>query len=804
MGAIELLSPAGDMEGLKAAVNNGCDSVYIGGKSFSARQYAGNFSESDIKEVLDYCHLRSVKVYLAVNTLYKTEELNDVLNFVGKAYEMGVDALILQDMGAFDLIKRIFPDLPLHASTQLTAMSLEDVKFLTEKGFSRVILSRELSLEEVKYIAQNAPCETEVFIHGALCCSFSGQCLMSSIIGGRSGNRGRCAQPCRLPYSLYKGYDKLSEGYLLSPKDIQTTGLIPELANAGVTSLKIEGRMKTSQYIGGVTSIYRKYIELWENSPENYEVSKDDVKRLSQLFNRGGFSEGYLKSPLGKNMMSVERPKSWGILAGHVDKYVPSAKKVTIRTREDFIPGDGIEIWTKNEPHPGCNITKPSKAGEIITFTLEGDIEKNQPVYKTYDKKLNDELSKTWEKDFRTLNVKGRAKIYAGEEMVFELETGDGIKAQVRGQKAEFAQNAPMTAEEIAKRLSKMGGTPFSLESVDLELGKDVYVPVSALNDLRRRAVEAFTKRILGSFRREVKSVPNIRYRNSHIFKQKKINVLVNTPIQFEEVIEYEGVNIVYMELNDALSRKAENLIKSAKLKGISVFAALPQITQAHTEKLNDEIFAMAESQPFNGYLVRTAGEFARFSKTGRKIALDTSFNVFNRESVNFWGNEGADVICLSPELNVNEINDTAGRTCELQVYGYMPMMISRQCPVGNFAGDRCGIYCKYKDSSEDFYLKDRKGYKFPLVRNCKACTVVITNGKPLFTLKFFGEILNTPAGFLRLSFTKESLLETREIMEAYSECVLKGKAVSNKTFGLIKKMSGNASTKGHFFRGVE
>ena len=803
---VELLSPAGNMEGLYAAVNNGCDSVYIGGRNFSARQYAGNFSDKEMKEAIDYCHLRGVKVHVAVNTLYKNEEIKSIMSFVEKVYKMGADALILQDMGVFELIKRNFPDIPLHASTQLTAMNLEDVNFLAEKGFSRVILSRELSIDEISYIAQNAKCETEVFIHGALCYSFSGQCLMSSMIGGRSGNRGRCAQPCRLPYTLYKGYDRLTTGYLLSPKDIQTVNLIPMLIESGVTSLKIEGRMKTPQYIAGVTSIYRKYIENYEKSAENAEVSKEDIKILSQLFNRGGFTEGYMKHFSGSDMVSVERPKSWGVLAGHVDKYVPSAKKVTIRTREDFIPGDGIEIWTSSEPHPGCNITKQSKAGDIITITLEGDIEKNQPVYKTYDKKLNDSLSRTWEKDVRKLKVTGKAKILAGMEMSLELETEDGTRVKVKGEKVQKAEKAPMKEEDVKARLLKMGATSFEMDDIQVKLGENVYVPVSALNELRRRAAEALSEKILEKDRRELENPPErLQYRSEPAIRRKKINVLVTTCIQFEEVIEHEGINLIYIELTDELLENAEKYISMAKAKDILVFAALPQVNRAHTAEINESIFSKMEKLDFDGYLVRTMGEFSRFVKTGKKIAVDTSLNVFNKEDVSFWQSEGAEIVTLSTELNINDIKSVGNKSSEMIVYGYMPLMISQQCPVGNFAGERkIGMYCKYKDSKDEFYLKDRKGYKFPLLRNCRSCTVVITNGKPLFTLKFFGEILNTPTGHIRLSFTTENLLETRKIMRAYSEYALNGKALTKPTLDLIKEMSDNESTKGHFFRGVE
>ncbi len=343
---IELLSPAGSMESVYAAVNNGCNAVYIGGKHFSARQYANNFSPEEMEQVCDYCHVRGVKVYVTVNILYKQKEIPALLKYIKQLYEMGVDALILQDIGAAKVIQKYFP-IPLHASTQLTSNNLQDIDFLYQQGFSKIVLSRELSLEEVKYIAQNTEAEIEVFVHGALCVCYSGQCIMSSMLGGRSGNRGRCAQTCRLPYTLYQGYDKIEQGHLLSPKDMQTITILPQIIESGVASLKIEGRMKNPEYVAGVTQIYRKYLDLYANSPENYEVDTKDLKILMQLFNRGGFTEGYYQTNAGRDMMSIERPKTWGLKTGFVDSYNEKAGRVTIRTREPLVPGDGIEIWTK-------------------------------------------------------------------------------------------------------------------------------------------------------------------------------------------------------------------------------------------------------------------------------------------------------------------------------------------------------------------------------------------------------------------------------------------------------------------------
>ena len=373
----ELLSPCGTMESLKAAINNGADAVYLGGKDFSARKYAGNFSVEEIEEACDYCHLRGAKVYVTVNTLYKDIELNKFIDFVKQMYMAGVDALIVQDLGAANLIKRSFPDMKINASTQLTANTVEDVNFLHKNGFDKVILSRELSLEEIRKIRENTEAEIECFVHGALCVSFSGQCIMSSILGGRSGNRGCCAQTCRLPYELYRDYEKVADGYLMSPKDVETLEILPQLIEAGINSFKIEGRMKNPEYVAGVTAIYRKYIDMYFEDPDGYKVDKEDLKILLQLFNRGGFTNGYFTTPSGLDMMSIERPKAWGLKTGIIDVYDSKYGRASIRTREPLVPGDGIEVWTKEEPHVGCGISKPSRAGQIISVMIKGDIQKN-------------------------------------------------------------------------------------------------------------------------------------------------------------------------------------------------------------------------------------------------------------------------------------------------------------------------------------------------------------------------------------------------------------------------------------------
>lgn len=802
----ELLAPAGSMESLKAAVNNGCDAVYLGGKLFSARQFAGNFSLEELEEACDYCHLRGVKVYVTINTLYKDEELKELLGFVGKLYKMGVDALIIQDSGAAKLIRENYPDLPLHASTQMTANSLEDVRYWESLGFSKIVLSRELSLEEISEITQQAEAEIETFIHGALCVCYSGQCLMSSILGGRSGNRGRCAQTCRLPYTLYKGADKLQEGYLLSPKDIQTVTILPQLIEAGIASLKIEGRMKNPEYVAGVTGIYRKYIDLYFDDPDHYQVSSEDIKALTQLFNRGGFTEGYYTSAGGKDMMSIERPKTWGLKVGIVDSYIPKHNRVTIRTREALVPGDGIEIWTAKEPHVGTNISKASKAGEVISLAIEGEIQKNDVVYRTYGKALNDALRKTWEKDSRKKSIWGLLKAKKGQPLALQLWDMSGSNIYVTGDMVESAANQPTSLEKLKQQIEKMGATSFVLEALEIDGDDDIYVSVGALNQLRRMAVEALEEAILKkSKRQEVqKGIKEEKEKSSYIL-QKKLHALVTEFSQLEAIVGTKGLKVIYFEASAEMERMLPQALKLSNSFDVSLYAALPKISRQWRKDIEDSMVERLKKTEIDGFLVRSAGQFGLVKDSGKKITVDYTLNVMNEEGVAFWKQQGADSVCLSVEANLKEINAMGDKDCEMVVYGYLPLMKTQQCPIGNFTGEKEGhFYCSEKNNTELYFLKDRKGLKFPLMTDCERCVCTVLNSKPLFTLKFYDEILESVTGSVRLEFTKEGIGRAARITKAYAEMTQDPNKISSETRSLLEEMREKGNTKGHFFRGVE
>ncbi len=415
---VEVLAPAGSFESMKAAVAAGADAVYIGGARFGARAYANNLDEERMLEAIDYCHLHGVSLYMTVNTLMKEGELGELDAYLRPYYERGLDAVIVQDLGVFAHIRKHFPLLPIHASTQMTITGYHGARILKDLGAARVVTARELSLSEIRKIHEEVDIEIESFVHGALCYCYSGQCFLSSFIGGRSGNRGRCAQPCRLPYQAQGSGQKQS--YLLSLKDLCTLDILPDLLEAGIYSLKIEGRMKSPRYTAGVAEIYRKYVDRYlAQGRDGYQVETEDRQMLLDLFDRGGQTEGYYRQHNGKDMVVL----------------------------------------------------------------------KEKPAFRESNQKLLDRLDDAYVNGEKKEPVRGKVTVEEGSPMVLQLtgQAGDKtVSVQVTGAVAQTAQNQPMTEEKLEKQLKKTGNTPFVLEDLKVDLRGHVFVPVQALNELRR------------------------------------------------------------------------------------------------------------------------------------------------------------------------------------------------------------------------------------------------------------------------------------------------------------------------------
>ena len=502
----ELLAPAGSPEHFKAAVENGADAIYFGGKSFNARQYADNFTFEEIRKAVRYAHNKGVKVYMTVNTLVKQGELEEAVILAQEAASAGVDAFIVQDMGVASALRKGFPNVPLHLSTQGTVYDIEGVRFAQRAGFKRVVLAREMSLDEIKNCSQEG-IETEIFVHGALCMCLSGQCAMSSLIGDRSGNRGSCAQPCRKWYSLEDIEENRigDPGFLLSPKDISYLSELDGILASGVTSLKIEGRLKTPEYAAFAVGIFRKYIdEVWETK-EKPAVNKDDVENLEQVFSRGGFTKGYLYGKQNSGLLSGESPKHRGLFLGTVKKVKASAvnkdkKVIEIDIKRDISIGDGIEIIGKG--FPGGVVTfisgkngsvKNAAAGEKVWIgDIQGNIKKDHMVYKVSDKELLKDIRKTYEKaDTDKEAVTGRFYAFKGRTISFEVTNTEGRSAKAVGTVIiEKANNAPADKASVLKQLSKMGNTPYELAECHIEMEEDLMIPLSEVKKVRRKALE--------------------------------------------------------------------------------------------------------------------------------------------------------------------------------------------------------------------------------------------------------------------------------------------------------------------------
>jgi U32 family peptidase len=489
----ELLAPAGGMNQLYAAVENGADAVYLGGRFFNARMNADNFSFEQLQEAIDYAHLRNVKVYITMNVLISDEELEEAVGYAARIYGMGADGVILQDLGLADAIRKTLPDLPLHFSTQGTIYNASGVRSAAKLGFRRVVLARELTLTEIKAIADEQICQLEVFVHGALCMCYSGQCHLSRAIGGRSANRGECAQPCRLPYTDENG----TEGYHLSPKDLCAVDQLGALLAAGVSSFKIEGRMKSPEYVATVTRIYRKYLDLALRGKE-YTVDNKDREDLLQAFNRGGFTQGYLLGQPGQKLLSGRIPKHQGVLVGKVLARPKEKDMVDISYTAELSIGDGIEIHGSGISSNILTYIKKGAKQRARIGDFRGDIKSGDLVYRTSSKTLSEQAKGSYlpeaRKEWRTIPV--TMKFHAAPETYPTLEIREGSHhVSVTGDTlCEVAQTRPLDKETVQRQLSKTGGTPFFPTNIEIELGEDTSMPLSALNQMRREATDKLAR----------------------------------------------------------------------------------------------------------------------------------------------------------------------------------------------------------------------------------------------------------------------------------------------------------------------
>lgn len=834
---IELLAPAGDWDAFLAGVENGADAIYLGGKLFNARQFAGNFDEEKLREALEYAHVRGVRVYLTMNTLLLDSEIKEAIDFVEVVYIMGIDGIIVQDLGFAGLIKELFPELPLHASTQMTIYNLEGVKALEKLGFKRAVLARELSINEIKAIAENTALELEVFAHGALCICYSGQCLMSSIIGGRSGNRGKCAQPCRLPFELTSaggksGAQKELGRYILSPKDLCSINEQADLIRAGVKSIKIEGRMKSPEYVAKVIETYRKYLDLARAGIEKKDekdtvINKEDLKNLTQIFNRGGFSKGYLKGKTGRDMMSYTKPKNWGVYLGEVISYNHFSKTVKLKLEDNLANGDGIEVWNEDEESPGTVVSEIKVNGKIESGVnigktvevgyLQGKIQEGNKVYKTSDKLLNTKARETYTgKSHRKLQLNGKVIIKSGQPVFLSVGDISGNSYELVGDIIpEAAVNKELLKERVEEQIRKTGSTPFEFMNLDIELEGGLSLPLSEINNMRRKALEELEKKRNEAYLRELPQnykekkeellyFPGNSRNKSH---KAKLSVFFQEMDNNIDLSKLE-VDRIYLPFTFFLEERNEIKIAAVKENNQELFAWLPSITRGNYDDLIIGNIKKVVDRGIDGILAGNPGSFwIKDAFPELTFACDSSLNIFNSFSSKELLKMGINNFTLSLELNlaqISKIHSQEGLEKEAVVYGRIPVMTSEYCPVGSIEGGLAsGSKCTSPCIKGEYKLKDRMGMEFPVYCDRIDCRSVIYNSNVIFTLDSLDKIRRANVDIFRLNFTDEKPSEINEIIGAYRDVLESGGSNVGKYGKLAGRIKDKGFTKGHFFRGV-
>lgn len=803
MRDVELLAPVGSFEALKAAVQNGANAVYLGGKDFGARASANNFDRDELKDAVKYAHIRGVQVFVTTNTLRKENEIEDFLEYVKFLYDIDVDAIILQDIGMARLIKRELPDFELHASTQMVAHSLEDVKYLEGVGFDRVVLAREVTVEEIKYICDNCKADIEVFVHGALCVCYSGQCLMSSMIGNRSGNRGRCAQPCRQRYELvdvYTGEVVNSNGdYLLSPKDLSTIEEIDKIIDAGVHSLKIEGRMKRPEYVATVIDVYRKTIDEYL-ATNKLNVSDETINDLYTIFNRK-FTKGLLLGDVGKDMMNSQLPNNQGLYVGTVVDYNKKAKRLKIKLANTLKKGDGINLGggTIGRIIKNGNIETIGYKGETIELDFVGEARKGQIVFKTSDSELMDRVQATFTQDKELVKniIDAKITIKLGQKPILTLKDRHGNEATIECDKiVEEAMKVALSKEKVEAQLRKLGNTPYELDLLEIELDDNVSLPVSLLNQMRRDCIELLDKERISIKNRKYKDKV-VKYKPVQYNRNKKqeISVKVKNLEQLESALEC-NIDRIYYEDTNSIDKAMSLAMKYNK----KVIYSAPRIIRNkeynHLAKANNAGVASVQ--------VGNYGSIDYFK--GKELNIDYYLNAFNSETINYYKEIGADTLCISQELNINEIKETIKYTdinIESVVYGYTPLMITEYCPMGVIVRD-CKKDKRVAKCKESIYvLRNSKGDEFRVSQDI-FCRSTIYNSNVTCMLDNLYELHEIGINVLRLDFTLEDKETVKEVIEAYQEVLSNDYKLGTKATKLYNKLDEKGTTAGHYYKGVE
>ena len=772
----ELLAPAGDMAALKAAVSAGANAVYLGYDEFSARAKAKNFNKEELREAINYAHLRDVKIYVTFNILIADFEIKRAMESVEMLYDIGVDALILQDLGIAREIRKNFPDFEVHASTQMAVNNFYGAKFLKEMGFSRVVLARETPLFELEKIKE-LDIDVETFIHGALCVSYSGECLMSSMIGGKSGNRGECAQACRKSYEILD-FDKNKIGkrlYYISPKDLNTLDDVAKIINSGGYSLKIEGRMKNPEYVYTVVSSYKKSLE--------NKLSQEDKDDTEQVFNRG-FTKGLFNGDFGNDFISSDRPDNRGVEVGKVIDARKNYAKVIFD--EDVFEGDGLE-FISNSGRFGTRSNSFYEANIPHEINLFKAPILNSKVNRTYSKKLYEKVDEKLENyDYkRELDIDLRIKI--GERPLIKVKSGDLSINFELDRVVEVAKKSGLDRDRVIENISKTGDSIFRVKNIDLDLDDNAFLPISAINELRREVTKILEDKILNGAidRFEIENnLEKKKFEGQNKDKKSKIKVFFN---KFKD-LENSSLNDI-----DEIIIRAKDLEKfNKKFKSREVSIYLDKFYSYYElENLREYIL---KNQNVRGIWVNNLSEYYIFKNDGLEINGDIGINVFNRLTSDFFRDLGLKSITLSPELSSGQIQKIVNKNdTELNLisYGRLPVMTMKHCPfsiIKNCKDEKSCPTCRYKN----YLLRDEKNVDFEVLR--QNTFTEIFNSYPILLDGYVNRLLDNKVNLLILADEF-----TDEIIELY-------KNYKEEDFKNIKKKLEDKYqqiTKGHINRGI-
>lgn len=762
----EILAPAGSFEAMQAAVQNGCDAVYLGGQRFGARAFANNFDNQRIVEAIRYCHRYGVRVYVTVNTLIHQDEIEATLAYIGFLHKNNVDAIIVQDYGILYAVRQRYPNLAVHASTQMHVHNVEGVQYLMSLGLTRVVLSRECSIAQIREIHQACPeIELEAFVYGAHCVSYSGQCLMSAMIGNRSGNRGECAQPCRLPYELWKERDgkqtSVVEGarYLISMKDLNTLDHIHELIDAGVYSFKIEGRMKRPEYVAKVVSVFRKAFEAYDEK-RRFKVSSEDNEHLLKLFNRG-FTPGHIFDQRGSDIVNTERPNHIGVAIGVVAYVHRNEKRIGIKLHQPLYQMDGIRFlgreeddgWIIHKIYRNDLLVNQGNIGDMIEIDYRDGIEKGSKVVKTSDSKLLAGLQETFAKPSRKLPIVMQAEVRVNQPL--RLQVSDGIHTvNVNSeQPCDRATNTPLSNERIQQQLSKLNDTSFVVQSIHIDNDGLSILPISQLNQLRRTAADELMKA-----REEAPSLDSFPYQEKEFVvslpkrevSEPTLSCSVYTKDQLDMALAC-GMKRIYLH-NEALYKEYSN--------HDAVVLSSKRVNDNHTPYPSDKL------------LIRELGALHTALEINKEIYIDDTMNIYNAYTVAYFQSLGAKSVALSNELSAFQLSSLmdevrSAMDIEFNVYGRIENMLVKHCVINS-----CTIDTKQKDCNmcrigDNYALRDRKNENYPLLCD-QDCFTHVLHSKPLVLLDEVAYILSTGVNVLRMNFTIETAEEVKSVVNAF------------------------------------